>query len=64
MNKQTQWSTSYKRRAYDQIIVYVPKPRKDDIKALASARNTTINGMVNEYFRKELGLSELQWKAK
>ena len=47
---------------YDRINLTVPKGRKRDIEAYASASNQSVNGLINTYLRTALGMSEDEWK--
>ena len=49
-------------KAYDDLRIRVPKGRKDDIEAYAKEQGGSINGMVNNFLRNALGMSEEEWK--
>ena len=38
----------YQDKAYDKILVRMPKGRKDEIKAHAEAKGKSVNGFINE----------------
>ena len=52
----------YNAKAYDQIPVRVPKGRKADVEAYAKARGQSVNGLVNNFLRNAMGLTEEDWK--
>ena len=52
----------YNAKAYDQIPVRVPKGRKADVEAYAKAQGESVNGLVNNFLRNAVGLSEDDWK--
>lgn len=54
----------WSKKAYDQVPVRVPKGRKADIEAYAAANGKSVNGLINEYLRNALGMSEAQWKQR
>lgn len=64
----TKTSSAVKRRyndkAYDRLGVSIPKGRKADVEAHAEALGGSVNGLVNDLLRGELGMSEEQWKAR
>lgn len=62
--KQTEWTRAYNEKAYDRIAVTIPKGRKQAVEAHARNKGQTVNGLVNELLRGEMGLSESEWKAK
>ena len=53
----------YNAKAYDQVPIRVPKGRKSDIEAYAKATGVSVNGLVNSFFRDQLGMSEEEWKT-
>ena len=50
------------RNNYDKILIYVPKGRKNDIKAYAVEHNETVSSMLNRLIRTEMGISNIDWK--
>ena len=60
-------TTDYKRERnaalYDRLNIVVPKGRKQAVEAHAKRNGQTVNGLVNELLRREIGLSEAEWKA-
>ena len=54
----------YNSKAYDRMEVNVPKGRKADIEAHAEATGGSVNGLVNDLLRNELGMTETEWKRK
>lgn len=54
----------WSRKAYDALRIVVPKGRKADIEAYAAANGKSVNGLINEYLRNALGMTEAQWKQR
>lgn len=54
----------YNAKAYDRLNIVIPKGMKVDVDAYAKARGTTLNALVNQLLRQEMGLTEAEWKAK
>jgi hypothetical protein len=52
----------YNAKAYDQIPVRVPKGRKADVEAYAKSQGESVNGLINNFLRNAIGLSESEWK--
>ncbi len=52
----------YNAKAYDQLPIRIPKGRKADVDSYAKARGESVNGLVNNFLREALGLSEEDWK--
>jgi len=49
-------------KAYDQLPIRIPKGKKIVIDAHAKSIGMSVNGMVNDLIRKEIGLSEEEWQ--
>ena len=49
-------------KAYDDLRIRIPKGRKADVEAYARENGESVNGLVNGFLRKALGLSEEAWK--
>lgn len=54
----------YNAKAYDEMKIRVPKGQKADIEAHAKSKGTSVNGLVNDLLRADMGLSAEEWKAK
>lgn len=54
----------YQDKVYDDIRIRIPKWKRKIIQDYAASKGTSVNGMVNEFFRKELGMTEEQWKER
>lgn len=52
----------YNDKAYDRINLTIPKGQKQAVEAHAKSIGKSVNGMVNELLRAELGLTEETWK--
>ena len=53
----------YIARNYDRINLTIPKGRKADIEVHAKAHGESVNGLLNNYLRSILNMSEEEWKA-
>lgn len=49
-------------KAYDDLRIRIPKGRKNDVEVYAIAQGESVNGLVNNFLREALGLSEEEWK--
>lgn len=52
----------YNAKAYDQLPIRIPKGRKADVDAYAKHRGESVNGLVNNFLREALGMTEDEWK--
>lgn len=52
----------YNAKAYDQLPIRIPKGRKADVDAYAKNRGESVNGLVNNFLREALGMTEDEWK--
>lgn len=57
-------TNKYNATKYDSLRIVVPKGRKAAIEAHAEEKGISVNGLVNELLRKDMQLSEEDWKAK
>lgn len=59
-------TTDYKRERnaalYDRLNIVVPKGLKQAIEAHAKRKGDSVNGLVNELLRADMGLSEDDWR--
>lgn len=49
-------------KAYDDLRIRIPKGRKADVEAYAKAQGESVNGLVNNFLRNAVGLTEEDWK--
>ena len=49
-------------KAYDDVRVRIPKGRKADVEAYAKRQGESVNGMINNYLRSVLNMTEDEWK--
>ena len=52
----------YIKNNYDSLRIVIPKGRKNDVEAHAKAKGKSINGLVNDLLRADMGLLEEEWK--
>lgn len=61
-------TTDYKRERnaalYDRLNLVIPKGNKQAVEAHAKSKGETVNSLVNELLRAEMGLSESEWKSR
>lgn len=62
--KQTEWTRAFNEKAYDRLAITIPKGRKADVEAHAKAKGESINGLVNNLLRADLGMTEEEWKER
>ena len=53
----------WNKKHYDRMRVLVPKGRGDTIREFARERNVSVNGLINDLLRYDLGLTPHEWKA-
>ena len=54
----------YVKENYARLNIKVPKSQEEAVKAHALRRGQSVNALVNELLRADMGLSEEAWKAK
>lgn len=61
-------TTDYKRERnaalYDRLNIVIPKGLKGAVEAHAKRKGESVNGLVNELLRADMGLSEDEWKQR
>lgn len=58
----TRAKNKYNAANYDSLRIVVPKGQKQAVEAHAKAKGESVNGLVNALLRKDMGLSEEEWK--
>ena len=59
----TEVKRRYNEKAYDNILLAVPKGRREEIRAHFEGTDTTVNKFLNECIRVELGIPAEDWKT-
>ena len=54
----------YIKNNYDSLRIVVPKGQKQAVEAHAASKGKSVNGLVNDLLREDMGLTEAQWKTK
>lgn len=57
-------NNNFAKKAYDNLRIVVPKGRKTDVEAHAKAKGESVNGLVNNLLRADLGMTEEEWKER
>lgn len=52
----------YNAKKYDNLRIVIPKGLKGAVEAHAKRKGESVNGLVNELLRADMGLSEGEWK--
>lgn len=62
-NKQTQWSRAFNEKAYDRLAITIPKGKKAALESHATSKGKSINGLVNDLIREDMGIPAEDWKG-
>ncbi len=62
-NKQTAYKQAYNERAYARLAITIPKARKAAVDEYARSKGESINGLINNFLRESLCMSEEEWKC-
>ena len=60
----TEYKRAFSEEHYARISVTIPKGQESAVKAHSKARGKSVNGLVNDLLRMDMGLSEKEWKGK
>ena len=52
----------WNKKAYDQLLIRIPKGRKADIEQYAEAHGQSLNGFIAEVVRESIGMTPEAWK--
>ena len=54
----------WNKKNYDRMAALVPKKQEETIKKYVQENNLSMNGLINELLRREMGISEVEWNPK
>lgn len=57
-------TNKYNTNAYDRLNIMIPKGKRDVVKAFADEHGESINGLINNLLRREIGLTVEQWETR
>lgn len=60
----TEYKRAFVENNYDRISVTIPKGQKQAVEAHAKSKGTSVNGLINDLLRADMGVSAGEWKAK
>ena len=60
----TEYKRAFVENAYARISVTIPKGQEAAVKAHASSRGLSVNGLINQLLREDMGLTVEAWKGK
>ena len=60
----TEYKRAFVEKNYARISVTIPKEQESAVKAHAEKRGLSVNGLINELLREDMGLSVEAWKGK
>ena len=60
--KQTAWTRAYNEKTYARLAITIPKAQKAAVEAHAQCKGRSVNGLINDLLRADMGLTEADWK--
>ena len=54
----------WNKKNYDRTAALIPKAHEETLKKYAAEHHLSINGLVNDLLRREMGISETEWNPK
>lgn len=54
----------WNKKNYDRFAVLVPLKQEEAIRKYVQENNLSMNGLINELLRREMGISEVEWNPK
>ena len=58
----SEYKKEFTQANYSRISVTIPKARESAVKAHAQKKGLSVNGLINELLRSDMGLSLEEWK--
>lgn len=52
----------YNAKAYDQVLVMLPKGRKEAVQQFAKDNGVSVNGLINDLLATAMGIDAAEWK--
>ena len=62
--KQTEWSRAFNEKAYARLSITIPKAQEQAVKAHAQSKEQSVNGLVNDLLRADMGLTDAEWRRR
>lgn len=61
--KRTNQKRAYNEKAYERLAITIPKGRKEEVENHAASRGLSVNGLVNNLLRVDMGIAtDREWK--
>ena len=60
----TEYKRAFSEEHYARISVTIPKGQESAVKAHSKARGKSVNGLINDLLRENMGLSEAEWRQR
>ena len=54
----------WNKKNYDRLAALVPLKQEEVIRKYVKENNLSMNGLINELLRREMGISEAEWNPK
>lgn len=63
-DQRTDYKRAFNEKNYARLNITIPIAKKQAVEAHAASKGKSINALVNDLLREDMGLSEAQWKEK
>lgn len=63
-DQRTDYKRAFNEKNYARLNITIPITQKQAVEAHASSKGKSVNGLVNDLLREDMGLTEAQWKSK
>ena len=54
----------WNKKNYDRMAALLPKKQEEAVRKYVKENNLSMNGLINELLRREMGLTEAEWNPK
>lgn len=62
--EKTNYKRAYNEKNYSRLAITIPISQKEAVEDHASSKGQSVNGLVNDLLREDMGLSLEDWKGK
>ena len=59
----TRAKNKYNAKKYDRLNIVIPKGRRKTVETFATRNGDSVNGLVNNLLRNEIGYTEEEWRC-
>lgn len=63
-DQRTDYKRAFNEKNYARLNITIPIAQKQAVEAHAAGKGKSVNGLVNDLLREDMGLTDAQWKER